>query len=257
MKIQHTKDYSKFAPNPFQRHFSPAKVKGIVTSLNQHGYIASKAISVYEKDGILVINTGHHRLEACKIAGVPVHYVIEAQWNLKTMVDEGTTGSSWPLVSAAQSFARQGSRDYQDLLNYADKGIPLTMAASLLGGEAAGSGNIRKNVLEGSFRIKDREKIDNIIGLIENFPHIIALKSRHFISEYSKCLLTPNFDRKIFFQRLRNSAGDFIKTRSSQQMLEQIEETYNYRSMNKIPLAFFVNENSKERHLSFGKGGKK
>lgn len=246
-KIQKTTDYDIFISNSFQRQFRPKGVKDIMESMKKHGFIPSKAISVHKKGNKLVINTGHHRHAAAKALGIPVYYVIEHEWTLEEMVGEGVNVTQWSLSSAAQSYARVGNEDYQELLSYADKGIPLNMAASMLVGEAAASGNVAENIKKGTFKIKTREMIIEILTIIERFPSIDALKSRTFIGCYSKCLLTPEFDKKRFHDKLKYMGPSFEKHASNDVMLRQIEEVYNYRHVTKIPLAFLVNENSKSR----------
>ena len=256
MKILSTANYSLFEFNPFQRTFKTRRVDEIAASMKTNGFLSSKAISVYKnKEGKLVINTGHHRLAAAKAIGIPVLYIIEEQWTLKQMVTEGITVAKWDTLSAAQSFARSGMKDYQELLAFADKGIPLMMAASLLIGEGAASGNARDKVPAGSFKIKTRESINKIIALFEKFSdRVPTIKHKPFISAYSKCLLTPEFDEDIFNRRLAANPTMLEKTSNEDQMLKLIEEIYNFKSPNKIPLAFLVIRNSAARKINFGKG---
>lgn len=256
MKILSTSNYSLFSNNPFQRKFTRSKVESLKAKIQKNGFTPSLAISVYRsKNGDLVINTGHHRLAAAKELGIPVLYVIEHQWEISEMVDEGVTGTPWNIASAVVAFAKKGLRDYQELLGYADKGIPLGMAASILIGEGAASGNGREKINCGTYKIKTREHIKIIVSLIEQFSETSpAVKSRSFIAAFSKCLFTPEFDVDTFIRRIKNNPPMLEKTSNEDQMLKQIEDIYNYRSTNKIPLAFFVSKNSKDRHHNFGKG---
>ena len=256
MKINSTSDYTIFKANPFQRTFNRHKVDDIAMKMKANGFPPSMAISVYRhKNGDLVINTGHHRLAAAKSIGIPVLYVIEAQWTINQMVDEGVAVSKWDSVSAAQSFARSGLKDYQELLAYTDKGIPLGMAGSLLSGEGAASGNARHKIAAGTFKIKSRAHADRIVALFERFSdRVPAIRHRPFISAYSKCLFTKEFDEDVFARRLTANPTMLEKTSNEDQMLKLIEEIYNFKSSSKIPLAFLVLKNSAERKICFGKG---
>jgi hypothetical protein len=223
--------------------------------MRANGFPPSMAISVYRsKDGTLVINTGHHRLAAATALGIPVLYVVEHQWSLREMVDEGVTGSNWDVAGVVQNFAKAGNKSYQELLGYADKGIPLSMAASMLIGEGAASGNARDKIITGNFKIKTRDHINKIVALFEEFAERCpAVKHRPFISAYSKCLFTEEFDKDVFNRRLKANPVMLEKTSNEDQMLKQIEDIYNFKSPNKIPLAFFVSKNSASRKLNFGK----
>lgn len=255
MKIQSTNNYTLFQSNPFQRAFRQSKVNEIIEKMRVNGYPPSMAISVYRaKDGKLVINTGHHRLAAAKSLGIHVLYVIEHQWTLKEMVDEGVTGSKWDAMGVCQNFAKAGNKQYQELLGYVDKGIPLTMAASLLIGEGAASGNATAKLASGGFKIKTRDRINKILELIEELgSRCPAVKHRPFITAYSKCLFTPEFDRHTFTRRLGMNPMMLEKTSNEDQMLKQIEEIYNFKSQSKIPLAFLVTKHSLARKTNFGK----
>lgn len=256
MKLQKTFDYALFLANPFQRTFRQPRVDDLIEKMKAYGAYASQPISVYrDKNGKLVINTGHHRYAAAKALGLAIHYVIEHQWTLEEMVAEGISGSTWDLVSVVQTFARSGCRDYQDLLGYADKGLPLSMAASLLVGEGASSGNARERIAAGTFRIKTRKYADKIIDIFEKFSiRIPAVLHRPFVTAYSKCMMTPEFDEDVFLRRMTANPTMLEKTSNEDQMLKLIEEIYNFKSPKKIPLAFLVSENSKVRKATFGKG---
>ena len=254
MKIFSTSNYSLFTCNPFQRKFKQGKVEVLKSKMKKNGFPPSMAISVYrDRSAGLTINTGHHRLAAAQELGIPVLYVIEHQWKISEMVDEGVTSSAWDIVAVVTASAKKGVKDYQELLAYADKGIPLGMAASLLIGEGASSGNARTKIDSGDFKIKSRAHANKVVAIIEEFgERIPAIKSRSFISAFSKCLFTPEFDDVTLSRRLRANPTTMEKTSNEEQMLNQIETIYNYKSSSKIPLAFFVSRNSRERHQTFG-----
>jgi len=252
--IKSTTDYSLFQANPFQRAFSEAKVAILAKKMKANGYKPSMAISVFLRNGKLVINTGHHRLAAAKLLGIAILYVIEDQWTPEQLVDEGTTTRAWDIVSAAQCFARKGDKDYQALLDYADKGIPIGMAASLLIGEGAASGNARRKVIEGTFRITTKAHAGVFVDIFEEFGEKQeSVKSRSFIAALSKCLMTKEFDLHTFRKRLRDNPTMLEKTSSTDQMLRLIEDIYNFRAMKKIPLSFLATDQSVSRKHTFGR----
>jgi len=253
-QIQFTSDYSLFTPNPLQRKFVPSKVPPLADKMEKNGFPPSMAISVYLDRGELIINTGHHRLAAAERLGIPVFYIIEDRWTDEQMVDEGTSGQSWSPLSVVQLFAEKGKRDYQFLLYYAEKGIPIGMAASMLIGHGAASCHTRKKLVDGTFRIVDTKQADMFIDIFDEFAEIQpTVKSRSFISALSKCLLTNEFDLHTFKSRLRRNPEMLGKTSNADQMLALIDEIYNFRSTNKIPLAFMAKAQSAKRGKQFGK----
>tara|TARA_R110001632_G_scaffold21329_1_gene62572 strand:+ start:797 stop:1585 length:789 start_codon:yes stop_codon:yes gene_type:complete len=253
-QIQVTNDYSLFTPNPLQRKFEESKVPPLAEKMKKNGFQPSMAISVYLHRGKLIINTGHHRLAAAELLGIPIFYIIESRWTDEQMIDEGTTVQPWQLLAVVQLFARKGKRDYQSLLNYADKGIPLGMAASMLIGNGAASNNTKKKVVAGTFRILDTKQADVFIDIFEEFSERQpTVKSRSFITALSKCILTKEFDLHTFKRRLRENPTMLGKTSNAEQMLKLLEDIYNFRANKKIPLAFMATAQSAKRGEQFGK----
>jgi len=252
-QIKSTIDYSIFTPNPLQRVFTENKVKIIKQKMRANGFPPSMAISVYLKGGKLIVNTGHHRLAAAKELSIPVLYIIENQWTPKQLVDEGVTTKPWDMLSAAQTFASEGNDDYKNLIYYADKGIPISMAASMLHGEAAASGNAKELVMNGTFQVNETTKINHFISMFEEFSVTNpAIKSRSFIAAVSKCFYVTEFDLVTLRRRLKENPKMLEKTSSTDQMLKLIEDIYNFRSVRKIPLAFMATDVAATRKVGFG-----
>ncbi len=255
MKIESTKNYSLFVSNPLQRTFTERKVDAIAATMSRDGFWPSHPISVYkEKSGKLALNFGHHRLAAAKKLQIPVLYVITEKASPKMLAEEGNFSAKWNVTDQAQVFAKQGNKDYIELLSLAKRGMPIAMAASMLAGESAKSCNHNNSICLGTFRIKTREHVDKWVDLCNEFGESIkAIHHRNFISAYSKCLFTPQFDNQIFMKRLRANPLMLDVTSNEDQMMKMIEEIYNFRAPAKIPLAFMVTENSRKRKLNFGK----
>jgi hypothetical protein len=249
MKINQTTSYGIFANNPLQRTFKESKVKKLMEKMKKNGFPPSMAISVYQdKAGKFILNNGHHRLAAAKRLGIPVLYVIEHKWSVSELSDEGDFVTSWPLKDHAVKYAKSGKGDYLELVKVADIGLNLSQAASMFHGEQANSGNAADFVKAGTFKIKTREHVDLWLALHEEFGNRVpCITHRVFVSCWSKCLFTPEFDHDIFLKRLRANPTMLEKCNNEDQMLRLIEELYNFKSPKKIPLAFIVTKNSLQR----------
>ena len=244
MKINTTTNYSLFVANPKQRKFITAHVKKIMRKMKTNGFTPSMAISVFRRhDGKLVINTGHHRLAAAKELGIPVLYVIEHEWTTSELVDEGTTGKAWGCMAAIESYAKEGIRDYISLLEYAARGIPIRYAASMLLGQHAASGNASKFVNDGSFRIKTTKHIHEVLAVVDALRHRVnEATSMTFISAVSALTRVPGFSPETLIRKIEITGGRLEKAKTRDQMLEQLEEIYNYQNRKKEPLAFLAKE---------------
>tara|TARA_R110000868_G_scaffold59271_3_gene181965 strand:- start:6717 stop:7505 length:789 start_codon:yes stop_codon:yes gene_type:complete len=255
MKISKTKNYSIFSHNPNQRTFSEVKVAQLVEKMKRNGFPPSMAISVFqEKAGKYTINAGHHRLAAAKRLGIDVLYVVEHQWSVVELSDEGTFMTSWSLKDHVSNHAKSGNKDYAELLKMQDMGLNISHAASMFHGEQAGSGNAADYVKAGTFKIKDRVMVNKWLEIREEFgERVPCIFHRNFVSCWCKCMFTPEYDNEIFIKRLRANPTMLEKCNTEDQMMKLIEELYNFNRPKKIPLAFIVTRNSSERKVtSFG-----
>jgi hypothetical protein len=253
MKLEKTKDYTLFISNSEQRPVDDRHAKRIGESIDLFGFLPSKPLQCYRKGSKLVLVDGHHRLAGARAVGADVYYVVEEKESQQTMAAENLLVKKWSAMDFIRLYASRGLSDYKELLRYQESGIPLTMAASMLIGEGAGSSNAGPSISSGKFKIKTREVIDKLLSLFDQFEgRAPAIKSRPFISLFSKCIFTPEFDFEVFEHKLSLNPTMLDKTSNEDQMMRQIEDIYNWSSREKIPLAFLVSKNSKERHHTFG-----
>lgn len=251
-KIETTSNYSLFNPNEEQRKVDNGHVKKLSESMSLFGFMPHKPILCYKYKGKLVIVDGHHRLAAAKAVKIPVFYIVQETSCQREMVAT-SEAKQWSVVDCIRLYALRGNKDYAELQSYAQY-IPITMAASILSGSAAESTNQRRALRDGSWRIKTREHLKKIIEVISSLQEKnSAVKSREFVSVLSKCLFAPEFDFDHFSRKLASFPLMLEKTSNEDQMMKLVEDIYNYKSQNKIPLAFIVSKNSKDRQNTFGK----
>lgn len=251
-KLQHTKSYALFVANDEQRPIHPPHVKILADSMKAFGYFPDKPIRCYKQGNKLVVVDGHHRLAAAKSIGIQVCYMVMDKDCQRGMIATGEQ-KQWSSEDCVRLYALRGLPDYVELQQYGEH-MPISLAASLLSGESAAAGNQRRTMRNGTFRIKTRIHANIVVSIIKELgDKNDALRSRSFIDAISKCLLTPEFDLEQFKMRLRQNISMLEKTSNSGQMLKLIEDIYNFRSGKKIPVAFYVMENSRKRHESFGK----
>lgn len=260
--IHYTSNYDLLGLNPHQRDFNSNHAKDLIRKMTGKGFRGSSPISVSKlKNGKLQINTGHHRLYAARALGIPAAYVIEDEWTLEEMVEEGTSCKNWDMKAVVDSFALGGNKHYLKLVEYSNHGISLSYAAAMLVGQVASSNGSSEAIKNGTYKIKTQVNISILVKIIEEFAERMpAIRSRAFINCYSKCLFTDEFDSEVFERKLRKHRLVIEKTNNSDQMLEQIESIYNYQSSRihpKIPLVFLVQQEMKARHESYFKTKKK
>lgn len=252
MKLETTNNYAMFSRNQEQREIDTCHVKRLAESISLFGFLPSKPLQCYKKGQKLIVVDGHHRLEAAKLVKTSVFYVVESDRSQNTMGPENLLVKKWQGMDFVRLYANRGIEEYKTLLYYHERGIPVNMAASMLINNGAGSGNANKALQNGNFKIKDTEHIEKVDALIQEFGNKVpAVKSRPFISAISKCILWDGFDYDMFVRRLRENHLLLEKTSNEEQMLTQIEAIYNYRSRQKFPLKFNVEEAAKHRGATY------
>ncbi len=248
---QKTTDYSIFNPNPNQRKYEETTEKELIEKMSRYGFLESGCVSCYKEKGKLYLNTGHHRVKAAKALKLPVWYVIEHKWDTGGLISEGTSTRNWNLMDVCHIWANEGRKDYEILLNYVTKGLPMRYASSLLRGEHAASGNARIAIRSGTFKVKSTANIDKILATVNHLKaKCPEAGSMDFVSSLSALLFVPGFSLDRLIAKIQ-TVGSIEKTPSRHHMLDQLEEIYNFRSKDRENVAFQAREILRNR----GKAG--
>jgi len=251
--LQSTNNAKLFVVNPEQRPINPNHVKFLISSMGKHGFMGSKPIQCYRRaDGKLVVIDGHHRLEAAKHLGITFYYVVEGEQMQEAMPD-GNRGLMWKNADFVRQYSIRGNKDYAALSSYVARGLPLAIAASLLGGQSAGSGNIVKSIPSGTFKVKTTDHAEKILSMIEDDPSARVFRHANFIKALSMCLWVKEFDFQTFKHRAEHNHHMIPNCSNVLDFLAAIEEVYNFRSQKRVSVAFLARETAKKRSAVKGK----
>lgn len=248
-KLETSKNYESFLSNGEQRPIKEQHVKNLSVLMADQGFLPSKPIQVFRRGNKLVIIDGHHRLAAAKKLGIAVFFVVEPESSAKSMASVNAYVKTWVTADYVRMYAIRGIDDFQKLLQYGDAGIPLAMAASMLHGHAAASCNVSEQIKTGTFKIRETSNINKVYAMIKNFADLNpVVRHRAFIAALSDCLLTPQFEWARFERRFAENTSMMVKASNKDLQLDQIEKLYNFRSQEKVPLAFLVKTNAVKRN---------
>lgn len=252
--IRETTVYDHFKYSPDQRDIKVSHVKDIMESMGVWGFLPSKPLQVYQEGKKFVIVDGHHRFVAAKNLQIPILFVVEAKSHLESIGSVNGVQRKWVLANFVNMYAKRGLADYKELLEYFNLGIPFSTAASFLSGYSSqGSsknGNkSNKSIINGTFKVLYRDKIEMIASFLrENGRQNTAYNSRNFISAFELLTRVPEFEFSKLAGKLVNNPKTLTKTATTDQMLDQIEEIYNYHQAIKIPLAFMARNSKKTKN---------
>lgn len=248
--IEQTTNYDLFVYHENQQAMSPVRVRRVAESMRNTGFWASKPIGVYRKNGKLVIIDGHHRFEAARSIGLPILFVVEPEANGNLIGLANSLVGTWRNESFAKLYASQGNRDYEDLLYYVSRGIPLKQASSLLHGESAHSGNSAQRVKHGTFKVKTDKYINSVLAIIDSVKDVAPeISKRAYIDALSQLMFLDEFDEDVLIKRIQAHPTGIVRCADRNQALEALEETYNFRAREKTPLAFLAKEVMRKRQL--------
>lgn len=186
--VYETTNYSAFQRLPGQRQVSEKHVNQIKQSIIENGYICDP-IRVTQN---MEVFDGQHRLEALKILGLPVEYIVLTELTTADAVRiSNNTQMKWLMKDYVDSYADTGYKSYELIKNLAETykvNIKTVLRAGNKTGEVAGKNEEFKK------GVSDFGESDFVIAN-QKLPKYIEMKKafrKHRVS--GGC-----FDGAIFF----------------------------------------------------------
>lgn len=248
--IAESNNYKLFEMTPFNR--DTRKLRYLEHSMRKHGWIDAYPMHVFRNgSGKLQIKAGHHRFVVAQKIGIPVKYV-ECKDTASIFELEKAT-VRWSMNDYLVAHCRSGLQEYLTVRDYCDEsGITLQAAISMLGGNAAGSGNFQQAFKEGNYKIRKdcnhAEVIKDLVLFIKRCG-VPFYNSAPFVHALSRVALVEEFNPSHMKQKVRAFAAYLEKKATLEQYIQMIQEIYNRQSQKKIPLAFLADETAKRRNV--------
>lgn len=229
------------------------KVKALMESMRQHGWINSHPMSVFRNgNGKLKIRDGHHRFDVAQRLGIPVKYVVDDDDATVYELDKCT--NKWSLQDCLVSFCRSGKIEYIKVKTYCEEtGISLSHAAAMLSGCSAGSGNYHESFRNGTYMVN---KNSNHAALVKE----LTLHCKNCgVKFYNTSLLTmalsrivrvDQFDISRMKTKIKLFSSLMERKANLEQYLDMLEDIYNRQNRQKIPLKYLAIETAKERSVA-------
>lgn len=253
-KLQVTRNYDLFEMHELNRplHDDPR----LLASMQKTGFMPSSPIQcVRNGHGKLKVVRGHHRLTYAERLGLPVWFVVD---DSKVDIFDLEGGrQAWTGSDFLRARAAGGNADCERLVDFQKKhGLTLAVAASLLGGQSAGSNNHLRMVKEGTFRVSsDLSHAYQVAALVDycRASGVSFAGKAAFVSALSMCLRVPAFDQALFRHRVKLH-GFVMRPRSTtHDYLKEIDALYNYGAKgNRLALEFEAKEIGRKRQQTFG-----
>tara|TARA_S200002703_G_scaffold2364_1_gene3733 strand:+ start:183 stop:935 length:753 start_codon:yes stop_codon:yes gene_type:complete len=226
-KIHVTTDYGKFTYLIGNRDIVMKHVKDLSNQIESRDLTIP--IIVNEK---MEVCDGQHRLEAYRVLGMPVHYIIKEGLTLTDIRKLNSVNRKWTMQEYLMSHVKLDSKDYITLEWFVRAyGFSVTDALAMLNGKGYVTQFDYQNFKNGKFVVHDLEKgktiAQSIIKIGEYFEHY---RKKSFIHAMISVMNEPEFVWSIFEQRLKNYSAKLTNQGSRNDFILNIEKLYNYKT---------------------------
>ena len=230
-KIYSTTQYGVFNKLRGNRAVNELHVRKLVEAIKEKDL----QISIIVDHDMNVLD-GQHRLDAYKIVGNPITYIIKDKFELQDVRNVNSVNRKWTLTEYLMSYCKLGKKDYQ-LLEWFHRTYEFGIAecVAMLNGKGYTNVNILKEFRKGEFVIDDLEQgktwAKNINACGEYFQYY---KKATFIKAMLSAMKDKTFSFKIFFKRLSNNSSKLKNQGSRNDFIVNIERLYNHGTANKF-----------------------
>ena len=226
-KIYKTTDYSLFKYLKGNRAITELHVRRLVESIKEKDL--QVPIIVDEKMNVV---EGQHRLEAYKIVGRPILYIVKDNVTLEDVRKLNSVARKWTLTEYLMSHVKLGNHDYE-LLEWFHRTYEfgLSECIAMLNGKGYCASKELKEFKDGKFTLQNLElgktwaRSINKVG--EYFQYY---KKRSFVLAMIVLMQHPKFSWKTFEKKLKNFSAKLKNQGSRNDFIINLERLYNHNT---------------------------
>jgi hypothetical protein len=253
-KILSTKNYRLF-----QRHSDdnrPLNLKKhskLADSMKRYGFLRCFPIVVMrDKDGKLIVKDGQHRLAIAEELGLTVYWV-EEEVDFDVAVIN-CAAKVWGIRDYAQKHAANGSKAYQDGLDFADQhSLTVGTAFALLAGTTSFT-NCQEQFIDGTFKIKDRAWAESVAGIYGPLAMMApAMKNARLIEACMSVCRVADFDQRRLISNAERCREKLVPYSTKEAYLDMLEAVYNFGRSKLVGLKAAAMMAMRERNAVNGK----
>lgn len=235
MNIQCTSDYDKFQHLTGNRPVNTDQVSRIAKLMEAVGFIASYHIVVNKKMQIL---DGQHRVEAAKIAKVPVYYTVDDKMEISTVQKAGTLSRAWTAMDHIKARAEAGNAHFQALiLIYESSKFLPAMTTEIIIRTHSSRMRFLSEVKSGTFETNEFFQLlfADTYSRLMDLDEINAkfLDSRYALRGVLSLLTHPNYDHEQLKRKLEFQSTRLVKCISPTEYMNLMFDIYNFKEKGK------------------------
>tara|TARA_R110002124_G_scaffold285834_1_gene464998 strand:+ start:5854 stop:6603 length:750 start_codon:yes stop_codon:yes gene_type:complete len=237
--VLYTTDVEMFRPTTTNRNLDMSRVKEIAKSMSEEGLLLVP-ITVNKKKQVI---DGEHRLEAAKIAGKGIYYLMANNYGEKEMIQMNRNNKSWAMKNYIEHYAKGGNKHYQKLMDFRDMFPKIALSNSIY--FLQNGSKTMRSVKEGTFKVVSYNRgvrwgefimeLANVSNINNSFRYDHTIFIRTMVSVLKKYEgkgfeINEFLDRAFKYPQLFSLCGD---TETYSRMIEKIYN-HNRRGDKKI-----------------------
>ncbi len=227
-QILMTTNYSLFKKFNGNREINQANVRRIAASMRDKYLV--RPIDVNENHEVI---DGQHRLEACKIVGLPVYYVVHKGWGLDEAQRLNATQRVWKTNEYINGYCKAGLKEYLDLRDLINSfhELPFQVILSCsIGVYSRPSSQALNDFRSGTFRFANKKKAEQILFDMMRFkPYHQCFKSATFCWALLSAIGNDGFIFDEFLLKTAYQSRKLDGCTTHKHYLSSIEDIYNYK----------------------------
>jgi len=235
--VYSTSDYSKFRLVYGNRVLLRRKVIKLREIMRVNNKIVSYPIIVNSNFQII---DGQHRFIALAELGLPVCYVVDDTFDIKSIAESNTVPDKWKSENYLDAFCTLGYKDYRVFRKFMQTyDTNFTVTLVLFHGKY--TGGLYRDFAEGRFTAKYLRRAVKWIDMIQQFKEFIQdiHKDRHFIRAILNCINHPKYEHKRMLRKMKLRGSLMTQSNNRLDYIRQIEAMYNWHAPEESKVRFF------------------
>jgi len=238
-RMYSTKNYEIFKKLNGNRDISNSHVKKLVDSF-KNKYLFTH-INVNQN---LEVKDGQHRLEALKILGLPIYFIVTNGANLDD-IKTIQIAKQWVKRDTAHRYAVTGNYNYQLFLDFLDEfKFGESITTQILEDNRYGDSGIGVDSFnDGHFVVKNYEQSKKYARMFKDFDFYKQHNVRSFMVAMMRAFKHPSYNHNKMVGAVSSHIHKFPSVRVEVFLfLELIQKTYNF-NINKKNRIYFITSN--------------
>ena len=237
--VLYTTDVEMFKPTTTNRNLDMSRVKEIAKSMSEEGLLLVP-ITINRKKQVI---DGEHRLEAAKIAGKGIYYLMANNYGEKEMIQMNRSNKSWSMKNYIEHYAKGGNKHYEKLIEFRNMFPKIALSNSIF--FLQNGIKTMRSVKEGTFKVVSYNRgvrwaefimeLENVSSINNSFRYDHTIFIRTMVSVLRKYEgkgfeMTDFIEKSFKYPQLFSLCGD---TETYSRMIEKIYN-HNRRGDKKI-----------------------